>query len=97
MTKEEIKTKKDEIIANVKETLKISDSFHDKDLEVKLNDTIAFLKPKGIQEEVALTKYPYIIQRGISDLFNHDNYTQLFNDMVVDAVLEEGTTNAQTN
>lgn len=83
-----------EIIEEVKSNLKIFDTYHDKDLNGKLDDTINYLYPKGIDEDTALTKYPSILKRGVMDLYNYDSYTKLFNDMLIDASLEEGTNNA---
>ena len=82
-----------EILNGLKNALKITDKYHDGDLNVKIDDTIEFLKLKGISETNALTKYPGLIRRGASDLYNYDKYEALFNDMLCTALLEEGITN----
>lgn len=75
---------KEEILQEVKNNVGASDYSHDPNLRSKINDTISYIKLKtGIDEKEQLEQYAFIIIRGASDLFNYNDYQQMFLDLIV--------------
>lgn len=73
----------EEILQGLKYNLKISGYYHDEDLKQKIAETISYIELKtGVKEAETISKYAYIVIRGASDLFNYDNYQELFLDLI---------------